>query len=66
MEMSEEEQDLGVLVNYKITMNHHCELAMKMSEAILGFFRLDISQRNMDVLMSLEQALLIYQLECCI
>lgn len=64
--MSEEEQDLGILVNYKITMNHHCELAMKMSEAILGFFRLDISQRNMDVLMSLEQALLIYQLECCI
>lgn len=66
MEMSEEEQDLGVLVNYKITMNHHCEVAMKMSKAILGFFRQGISKRTMEVLMSLEQALLIYQLECCI
>jgi len=37
--MSEEEQDLGVLVNYKIIMNHLCEVAMKMSKAILGFFR---------------------------
>lgn len=35
--MSEEKQDLGVLVNYKITMNHLCEVAMKMSKAILGF-----------------------------
>lgn len=66
MEMSEEEQNLGVLVNYKITMSHLCEAAMKMSKAILGFFRQGISQRNMEVLMSLEQALLIYHLECCI
>lgn len=64
--MSEEEQDLGVLVNYKITMNHLCEVAMKMSKAIQEFFRQSISQRNMEVLMSLEQALLIYHLECCV
>lgn len=64
--MSEEEQDLGVLVNYKITMNHLCEATMKMSKAILGFFRQGISQRNMEALMSLEQALLICHLECCI
>lgn len=64
--MSEEGQDLDVLVNYKIIMNHLCEVDMKMSKAILGFFSQEISQRNMEVLMSLEQALLIYLLECCI
>ncbi|CAM4592819.1 unnamed protein product [Lepidochelys olivacea] len=65
LEVAEEEKDLGVLVDHRMTMSHQCDMAMKKAHAVLGCIRRGISSRDKEVLVPLYKALVRPHLEYC-
>ncbi|CAM5110844.1 unnamed protein product, partial [Natator depressus] len=66
LEVTEEENDLGVLVDHRMTMSHQCDMAVKKANAILGCIRRGISSRDKEVLVLLYKALVRPHLEYCV
>uniref|UniRef100_K7F1X3 Reverse transcriptase domain-containing protein n=1 Tax=Pelodiscus sinensis TaxID=13735 RepID=K7F1X3_PELSI len=66
LEVTEEEKDLGVLVDYRMTMSRHCDMAVKKANTILGCIRRGISSRDKEVLVPLYKALVRPHLEYCV
>ncbi|CAM5148275.1 unnamed protein product [Eretmochelys imbricata] len=66
LEVTEEEMDLGVLVDHWMTMSHQCDMAMKKANAVLGCIRRGISIRDKEVLVPLYKALVRPHLEYCV
>uniref|UniRef100_K7F000 Reverse transcriptase domain-containing protein n=1 Tax=Pelodiscus sinensis TaxID=13735 RepID=K7F000_PELSI len=66
LEVTEEEKDLGVLVDYRMTMSRHCDMAVKKANMILGYIRRGISSRDKEVLVPLYKALVRPHLEYCV
>ncbi|CAM4596884.1 unnamed protein product, partial [Lepidochelys olivacea] len=53
LEVTEEEKDLGVLVDHRMTMSRQCDMAVKKANAVLGCTRRGISSRDREVLVPL-------------
>ncbi|CAM5109435.1 unnamed protein product [Eretmochelys imbricata] len=66
LEVTEEEKDLGVLVDHRMTMSRQCDMAMKKANAVLGCIRRGISSRDKEVLVPLYKALVRPHLEYCV
>ncbi|CAM5174269.1 unnamed protein product [Natator depressus] len=66
LEVTEEEKDLGVLVDHRMTMSHQYDMAMKKANAVLGCIRRGISSRDKEVLVPLYKALVRPHLEYCV
>ena len=66
LERSSAEEDLGVLVDNKLTMGQQCGLVAKKANGILGCFRKSIVSRMREVLLALYSALVRPQLERCV
>ncbi|CAM4504902.1 unnamed protein product [Lepidochelys kempii] len=66
LEVTEEEKDLGVLVDHRITMSRQCDMAVKKANAVLGCIRRGISSRDKEVLVPLYKALVRPHLEYCV
>ncbi|CAM5111507.1 unnamed protein product [Natator depressus] len=66
LEVMEEEKDLGVLVDHRMTMSRQCDMAVKKANAVLGCIRQGISSRDKEVLVSLYKALVRPHLEYCV
>ncbi|CAM4378502.1 unnamed protein product [Caretta caretta] len=49
LEVTEEEKDLGVLVDHRMTMSRQCDMAVKKANAVLGCIRRGISSRDKEV-----------------
>ncbi|CAM5121826.1 unnamed protein product [Eretmochelys imbricata] len=60
------EEDLGVLVDHRMTMSRQCDMAVKKTNAVLGCIRRGISSRDKEVLVSLYKALMRPHLEYCV
>uniref|UniRef100_A0A8C3IEJ8 Reverse transcriptase domain-containing protein n=1 Tax=Chrysemys picta bellii TaxID=8478 RepID=A0A8C3IEJ8_CHRPI len=65
LEVTEEEKDLGVLVDRRMTMSRQCDVAVKKANAVLGCIRRGISSRDKEVLLPLYKALVRPHLEYC-
>ncbi|CAM4560969.1 unnamed protein product [Lepidochelys olivacea] len=63
LEVTEEEMDLGVLVDHRMTMSCQRDMAVKKANAILGCIRQGISSRDKEVLVLLYKALVRPHLE---
>ncbi|CAM4664948.1 unnamed protein product [Caretta caretta] len=50
LEVTEEEKDLGVLVDHRMTMSRQCDMAVKKANAVLGCIRRGISSRDKEVI----------------
>ncbi|CAM5122864.1 unnamed protein product [Eretmochelys imbricata] len=66
LEVTEEEKDLRVLVDHRMTMSHQCDMAVKKANAVLGCIRRGISSRDKEVLVPLYKALMRPHLEYCV
>ncbi|CAM5107583.1 unnamed protein product [Eretmochelys imbricata] len=66
LEVTEEEKDLGVLVDHRMTMSCQCDMAVKKANAVLGCIRRGISSRDKEVLVPLYKALVRPHLEYCV
>uniref|UniRef100_A0A674I2H4 DDE-1 domain-containing protein n=1 Tax=Terrapene triunguis TaxID=2587831 RepID=A0A674I2H4_9SAUR len=66
LEVTEEEKDLGVLVDRRMTMSRQCDVAVKKANAVLGCIRRSISSRDKEVLVPLYKALVSPHLEYCV
>ncbi|CAM5110189.1 unnamed protein product [Natator depressus] len=66
LEVTEEEKDLGVLVDHRMTMSRQCDMAVKKASAVLGCIRRGISSRDKEVLVPLYKALVRPHLEYCV
>ncbi|CAM4721271.1 unnamed protein product [Lepidochelys kempii] len=66
LEVMEEEKDLGVLVDHRMTISRQCDMAMKKANAVLGCIRQGISSRDKEVLVPLYKALVRPHLEYCV
>ncbi|CAM4522288.1 unnamed protein product [Lepidochelys olivacea] len=66
LEVTEEEKDLGVLVDHRMTMNHQCDIAVKKANAVLGCIGQGISSRDKEFLVPLYKALVRPHLEYCV
>uniref|UniRef100_A0A8C3PDM1 Reverse transcriptase domain-containing protein n=1 Tax=Chrysemys picta bellii TaxID=8478 RepID=A0A8C3PDM1_CHRPI len=66
LEVTEEEKDLGVLVDHRMTVSRQCDVAMKKANAVLGCIRRGISNRDKEVLLPLYKALVRPHLEYCV
>ncbi|CAM5148359.1 unnamed protein product [Eretmochelys imbricata] len=65
LEETEEEKDLGVLVDDRMTMSHQCDMAVKKANVVLGCIRGGISSGD-EVLVPLYKALVRPHLEYCV
>ncbi|CAM5149037.1 unnamed protein product [Natator depressus] len=65
LEVTEEEKDLRVLVDHRMTMSHQCDMAVKKANAVLGCIRRGISSRDKEVLVPLYKVLVRPHLEYC-
>ncbi|CAM5164461.1 unnamed protein product [Natator depressus] len=66
LEVMEEEKDLGVLVDHRMTMSRQCDMTVKKANAVLGCIRRAISSRDKEVLVPLYKALVRPHLEYCV
>ncbi|CAM4521747.1 unnamed protein product [Lepidochelys olivacea] len=66
LEVTEEEKDLGILVDHRMTMSRQCDMAVKKANAVLGCIRRGISSRDKEVLVPLDKALVRPHLEYCV
>ncbi|CAM5140517.1 unnamed protein product [Natator depressus] len=66
LEITEEEKDLGVLVDHRMTMRCQCDMEVKKANAVLGCIRRGISSRDKEVLVPLYKALVSPHLEYCV
>ncbi|CAM4385864.1 unnamed protein product [Lepidochelys olivacea] len=66
LEVTEEEKDLGVLVDHRMTMSCQCDMAVKKANAVLGCNRRGISSSDKEVLIPLYKALVRPHLEYCV
>ncbi|CAM4707266.1 unnamed protein product [Lepidochelys kempii] len=66
LEVTEEEKDLGVLVDNRMTMSRQCDMALKKANAVLGCIRRGISSRDKEVLVPLYKALVRPHPEYCV
>ncbi|CAM5171235.1 unnamed protein product [Eretmochelys imbricata] len=66
VEVTEEEKDLRVLVDHRMTMSRQCDMAVKKANAGLGCIRRGISSRDKEVLVQLCKALMRPHLEYCV
>uniref|UniRef100_A0A8C3F5V5 Reverse transcriptase domain-containing protein n=1 Tax=Chrysemys picta bellii TaxID=8478 RepID=A0A8C3F5V5_CHRPI len=66
LEVTEEEKDLGVLVDRRMTMSRQCDVAVKKANAVLGCIRRGISSRDKEVLLPLYKVLVRPHLEYCV
>ncbi|CAM4625018.1 unnamed protein product [Caretta caretta] len=66
LEVTEEEKDLGVLVDHRMTMSRQCDMAVKKANAALGCIRQGISSRDKEVLVPLYKARVKPHLEYCV
>ncbi|CAM5085619.1 unnamed protein product [Eretmochelys imbricata] len=66
LEVTEEEKDLGVLVDHRMTMSSQCDVAVKNGNVVLGCIRQGISSRDKEVLVPLYKALVRPHLEYCV
>ncbi|CAM5130663.1 unnamed protein product [Natator depressus] len=66
LEVTEEEKDLGVLVDHRMTMSHQCDMAVKKANGVLRCIRRGISSRDKEVLVPLYKAMVRPHLECCV
>ncbi|CAM5091879.1 unnamed protein product [Eretmochelys imbricata] len=66
LEVTEEEKDLGVLVDHRMTMSCQCDMAVKKANVVLGCIRRGISSRDKEVLVPLYKALVRPHLEYCV
>ncbi|CAM4628384.1 unnamed protein product [Lepidochelys olivacea] len=66
LEVMEEEKDLGVLVDHRMTRSRQCDIALKKANAVLGCIRRGISSRDKEVLVPLYKALVRPHLEYCV
>ncbi|CAM5127154.1 unnamed protein product, partial [Natator depressus] len=66
LEVTEEEKDLRVLVDHRMTMSRQCDVAVKKANAVLGCIRRGISSRDKEVLVPLCKALVRPHLEYCV
>ncbi|CAM5083682.1 unnamed protein product [Natator depressus] len=49
LEVTEEEKDLGILIDHRMTMSHQCDMTMKKANVVLGCIRRGISSRDRGV-----------------
>ncbi|CAM4576074.1 unnamed protein product [Caretta caretta] len=66
LEVTEEEKDLGILVDHRMSMSRQCDMAVKKANAVLGCIRRGISSRYKQVLVPLYKALVRPHLEYCV
>ncbi|CAM4373323.1 unnamed protein product [Lepidochelys olivacea] len=66
LEVTEEEKDLGVLVDHRMTMSRQCDMAVKKANVVLGSIRRGISSRDKEVLVPFYKALVRPHLEYCV
>ncbi|CAM5075408.1 unnamed protein product [Natator depressus] len=66
LEVTEEEKDLGVLVDHRMTMSRQCDMAVRKANVVLGCIRRGISNRDKEVLVPLYKALVRSHLEYCV
>ncbi|CAM5139726.1 unnamed protein product [Natator depressus] len=66
LEVTEEEKDLGVLIDHRMTMSRQCDVAMKKANTVLECIRRGIFSRDKEALVLLYKALVRPHLEYCV